>query len=136
MLHKIFLLFLNICFTAFTSSAQTVPVFKDTMDGIVTDSFIHHLGSVADTDLVFTQSFGYIGSDTVYILRIWSSDPGYICSYPTGCLLRRKVYHLKACFPFGGKQGLFRQTMGFELSNGKRISFVFDGNVATGYPKN
>lgn len=104
-------------------------VYADTLHGIVTDSFSHDLGDIPMVNNKLVKYFNYTGPDTLFILRTWTGDPHYICDHPKGPIVKGKDYSITVCFWNEGRTGLFHQTMGFELSNGKSIVFVFKGRV-------
>jgi hypothetical protein len=104
-------------------------IFADTLQDIATDSFSHDLGNIPMLNNKLNKSFIYTGMDTVFIIRTWTGDPHYICEYPKGPIVKGKFYFFTVCFWNEGRPGLFHKTMGFELSNGKRIAFIFKGNV-------
>ena len=103
--------------------------FIDTTYGFVTDSLKHNLGDLTATfeyDLI--KYFKYTALDTVWIESTWTTDPHIICEYPRGVLINEAIYSFKACFALN-HTGHFYKTMGFILSNGKKITFTFQGNV-------
>ena len=103
--------------------------FIDTTYGFVTDSLKHNLGDLTATfeyDLI--KYFKDTGPDTISIERTWTTDPHIICDYPRGALTNEAIYSFKACFALN-HTGHFYKTMGFILSNGKKITFTFQGNV-------
>ncbi|MGQ0740290.1 MAG: hypothetical protein ACT4OJ_14655 [Bacteroidota bacterium] len=104
-------------------------IFADTLQGIATGSFSHDLGNVPMQNNKLIKSFIYTGDDTVYILRTWTGDPHFICDYPKGPMVKGNIYLFTVCFWHEGRPGIFHKTMGFNLSNGKTIAFVFKGNV-------
>ena len=93
------------------------------------DSLKHNLGDLTATfeyDLI--KYFKYTALDTVWIESTWTTDPHIICEYPRGVLINEAIYSFKACFALK-YTGHFYKTMGFILSNGKKITFTFQGNV-------
>lgn len=116
---------------------DTVTIeFKDTMHSIVTDSFTHRLDSVSMKHRQLVKPFKYIGEEPASIVRTWTSDPHFICKYPKEKLEPGKVYSITICFYHRGRPGHFSKTMGFDLSNGERISFYIRGFVIREeYPK-
>ncbi len=104
-------------------------IYADTLQDIATDSFSHDLGNIPMVNNKLTKPFIYTGTDTLFIIRTWTGDPHYICEYPKEAIVKGKTYAFTVCFWNEGRPGLFNKTMGFELSNGKRIVFVFKGQV-------
>ena len=113
---------------------KTVPVaaivYKDTLGSIVVDSLDHNLGLIPPLDHNNTRvvkHFKYIGSDSVFITRTWTSDPHFICQFPKERLIPQVDYTLTICFAHRGRQGIMHKTMGFDLSDGTRIVLQFKG---------
>ncbi len=105
-------------------------VFRDTVDGFAFDSLTHNLGIVPNINVKLIKYFKYVGQDTVYIRRAWTGDPHYICRYPNEPLVYGKIYTFEVCFSFQSRQGPMWKQMGFELSNDKRINFLFKGHIS------
>lgn len=103
--------------------------YADTLQGIATDSFSHDLGNIPMVNNKLKKTFIYTGADTVFITRTWTGDPHFICEYPKEAIVKGKSYSFTVCFWNEGRPGLFHKTMGFELSNGEMIAFIFKGNV-------
>ncbi|MDD3685763.1 MAG: WG repeat-containing protein [Bacteroidales bacterium] len=101
--------------------------FKDTCYSFVTDSLTHNLGFVPQTTGKLYKYFKYVGDEDVIITRAWTGDPHFICDYPQEKLKKNEIYHFTVCFTFIKRPGRFKKMMGFELSNGERISFTFSG---------
>lgn len=103
--------------------------FKDTLNEIVTDSFAHNFGTVTKLPNSLVKYFEYIGTDSLFITRTWTSDPHYICKSPRGYLIPNKIYSITVCFAQPYRKVRFTKVMGFDLSNGSKIMFSFSGNV-------
>jgi hypothetical protein len=105
-------------------------VFADTLLNFVTDSFRHNLGKVPpDNFQRLRKPFKVTGAAPVIIERAWTGDPHYICEYPKEPLYPDKVYWMTVCFAQQGRRGPFKKHMGFTLSDGQTITFVFTGEV-------
>lgn len=104
-------------------------VFKDTLHNLVVDSLQHNLGEVSPVNTKLTKYIKYLGAEPIFITRIWTSDPHYICKYPK-MLEQGKVYPLQICFWHQGRSGVISKVMGFKLSNGQNIRFTFIGKYA------
>jgi hypothetical protein len=104
-------------------------VFKDTLNGWTTDSFSHNLGLVPPIDRRLVKYFKYIGNETVTISNAWTQDPHHICGHPNDTLVKGKIYSFKVCFMNQSRVGKFKKVMGFDLSNGQRITYEFEGDV-------
>ena len=124
-LLKIFVL----CLWLSSPAQKDGRIYADTLQGIATDSFSHDLGNIPLVNNKLTKPFIYTGTDTLFIIRPWTGDPHYICEYPEGPIVKGNIYLFTICFWNEGRPGLFHKTMGFELSNGKMIAFIFKGNV-------
>jgi hypothetical protein len=104
--------------------------YRDTLGFIVMDSFLHNFGNIAPVDHNNTRvvkHFKYIGSDSVFITRTWTSDPHFICQFSKERLIPQVDYTLTICFAHRGRQGIMHKTMGFDLSDGTRIVLQFKG---------
>jgi hypothetical protein len=106
---------------------------RDTQFCMATDSFVHDLGLVAPRNGYLIKKIKIVGNEPVVISSPWTSDPHFICDYPREPMLPSRIYFFKVCFYFEGRGGyLFNKMMGFELSNGQRISFQFRGRIGEG----
>ena len=113
--------------------------FADTLHSIVTDSFVHDLGTIPTRDTLLVKYFKYVGSDKdpVYITGTWTSDPFWISEYPKGALKKGEIYSITICFLFSNRgNGGFEKAMGFYLTNGEQTKFVFKGNIVKKEPNN
>jgi hypothetical protein len=123
------------CLTATLNSQShcltdtTQITFRDTISNIVVDSLTHNLGQIVPTNNYnrLVKYFKYIGTEPVYVVRVWTSDPHYICQYPTEILIPNKVYSFTTCFAHHGRQGKMKKIMGLDLSDGTTISLKFTG---------
>lgn len=106
-------------------------VFKDTTFSIVTDSLSHDLGDIPALNNELIKWFKYIGKEPAVIVKAWTNDPHFICEYPKGPLIKGKIYTFTVCFCNQGRLGKLNKEMGFYLSTGERISFIFKGNVVS-----
>ena len=104
-------------------------VFKDTVFNIAFDSIFHNLGNIIPTyeHNRLVKHFKYIGTKPILITKVWTSDPHFICDFPNEPLVPNKIYSFTVCFCHQGRQGNMTKVMGFELSDGNRISFQFTG---------
>lgn len=103
--------------------------FKDSFQFFVTDSFLHDLGEIPDTNNKIVKYFKYIGSEPVFIQRTFTGDPHFICRWPREPLMPGQIYSFTVCFWHKHRRGHFKKRMGFILSNNERISFIFKGRV-------
>jgi len=103
--------------------------FKDTVFQIVVDSISHNLGQIVPTNdnNRLVKYFKYIGTEPIFITRAWTGDPHFICEYPKDQLIPTKIYSFTVCFWHKDRQGSMTKMMGFDLSDGNRISFKFYG---------
>lgn len=104
-------------------------VFADTLLNFVTDSFRHNLGKIQPVNTRLRKPFKVTGSSPVIIERAWTGDPHFICEYPKEPLFSGKVYWMTVCFAQQSRRGPFNKAMGFTLSDGQTITFVFTGEV-------
>jgi hypothetical protein len=111
--------------------STTKHQFKDTLYSIVCDNFVHDLGTIPNRDSLLVKYFKYVGNDRdpVFISRTWTGDPYYISQYPKGILKKGEIYSITINFCFSGRPAKFEKAMGFYLSNGENIKFIFKGNV-------
>ena len=103
-------------------------ILKDTTFNIVFDSVDNHMGLI-NPDIgtqVLVKYFKYIGTDTIF-LSPWTGDPHFICGYPKGPLVPHKLYSFKVQFSHRGRKGRLKKQMGFNLSDGNRITLRFTG---------
>jgi hypothetical protein len=110
------------------NSMDTI-LFRDTVSKVQIDSLSHNLGVVLPANTTLVKYFKYTGTDTVFIDGTWTGDPHYICKYPEGPLISNKIYTITICFNLQGREGLFAKQMGFHLSNGTKVDFLFKGTV-------
>jgi hypothetical protein len=82
-----------------------------------------------DSPEYLVKHFKYIGKTPILIAKAWTGDPHYICKYPKEMLMPGMTYDFTVCFWFANKQGRLNKVMGFELTNGKRISLIFTGTI-------
>lgn len=122
---------LLLIFSASASGQKGEKIFRDTAGTIATDSFVHDLGSIPKVNNTLVKFFKYTGKEPAFITRTWTGDPHFICEYPHEPLVKGKIYSFTVCFA-QTVPGVFNKTMGFDLSNGERISFVFKANVLQG----
>jgi len=103
--------------------------FKDTVFNFAFDSIAHNLGNIVPTNENnrLVKYFKYIGTEPIIITRAWTGDPHYICEYPRESLIPNKIYSFTICFYHQDRQGKMTKVMGFDLSDGNRISFKFTG---------
>jgi hypothetical protein len=106
--------------------------FRDTISNIAVDSLSNNLGQIEIALTNFPNQlvkyFKYIGIEPIFITRAWSGDPHFICKHPKEQLIPNKIYSFTVCiFPY---PGFMCKTMGFDLSDGNRISFMFTGHVS------
>jgi hypothetical protein len=104
--------------------------YRDTLGFIVMDSFLHNFGNIPPVDHNNTRvvkHFKYIGSDSVFISRTWTSDPHFICQFPKERLIPQVDFTLTICFAHRRRQGIMHKTMGFDLSDGTRFVLQFKG---------
>lgn len=107
-------------------------IFADTLNNFVTDSLIHDIGLVPQNIARLTKYFKYTGTEGTYIEKAWTGDPHYICEYPQEELIPGKIYSFEVCFCMINRPGNFSRYMGFYLSNGSIITFLFKGTVMSG----
>lgn len=109
----------------------TSITFRDTIFNIAFDSTSHNLGNIIPTNEnennELVKKFKYLGADTIYIRKAWTGDPHFICEYPQEPLITNKIYSFTVCFFHKGRQGTLYKHMGFNLSDGKKITFKFTG---------
>lgn len=108
---------------------QISIAFKDSFQFFVTDSFLHDVGVVPDSNSKIIKHFKYIGSEAVIIQRTFTGDPHFIGRWPKEPLIPGKVYSFTVYFYHKHRSGYFKKRMGFILSNNERISFIFKGFV-------
>ena len=111
-------------------SVDTLNItFKDTVFNFAFDSISHNLGDIVPTNENnrLVKYFKYIGTEPIVITRPWTDDPHFICEYPREPLIPNKIYSLTICFWHQDRQGKMTKVMGFNLSDGNRISFKFTG---------
>jgi hypothetical protein len=137
--QKYFLLFLFLLMSIFAPGQNQKAsdkqkqsaniIFKDTLFNIAFDSVSHDLGMIKPTNEnnKLVKYFKNIGRDTIVIARAWSGDPHYICEYPKEPLLPNRIYSFTVCFWHEGRQGNLNKTMGFDFSNGNKVSLKFSG---------
>jgi acetolactate decarboxylase len=114
-----------------TTLAANRVVFKDTVLQFAFDSVRHNLGWINPRkNARVTKHFQYIGTETVSITRAWTGDPHYICDYPRGPLKPNKTYAFSVCFSHKKRTGILSKEMGFDLSNGEKMTFRFTGQYA------
>jgi len=103
--------------------------FKDTVFNFAFDSIAHNLGNIVPTNENnrLVKYFKYIGKEPIVITRAWTGDPHFICEYPQEPLIPNKIYSFTICFWHQDRQGKMAKVMGFDLSDGNRISFMFTG---------
>ena len=103
--------------------------FKDTVFSIALDSISHNLGQIVPTNdnNRLVKYFKYIGTEPIFITGAWTGDPHFICEYPKEQLIPNKIYSFTVCFWHQDRQGSMTKMMGFDLSDGNRISFKFTG---------
>lgn len=103
--------------------------FRDTISDFVIDSAFHNLGSInPDLDARLVKHFKYIGGDSIYIEKTFTSDPHFICQYPRGVIIPNELYSLTICFFHKGRRGTMNKSMGFRMSNGEIILFRLKGD--------
>ena len=103
--------------------------FRDTIGQLVFDSIHHNLGEISsknETDKI-VKYFKNIGDTPLVITRTWTNDPHYICESPREPLFPGEIYPFTICFWLKGLQGKMNKRMGFNLSDGSRISIHFKG---------
>lgn len=103
--------------------------FRDTIFNIAVDSISHNLGQIVPTNdnNRLVKYFKYIGTEPIFITRAWTGDPHFICEYPKEQLIPNKIYSFTVCFWHQDRQGSMTKIMGFDLSDGNRVSFKFTG---------
>jgi len=117
--------------TALCQSDVSTIIFRDTIFEFAFDSLSNNLGEI--TTMNFNQKsrivkhFKYLGSDTVFILKAWTTDPHYICDYPKTRLIPNQIYSFKVCFYHQSHGGSMNKSMGFIISNGQNILMRFKG---------
>ncbi|MBC7865307.1 MAG: DUF1573 domain-containing protein [Bacteroidia bacterium] len=105
-------------------------IFRDTLFQFVTDSFNHNLGTIPSSyKNKLVKHFKYVGEEPAIIIRAWTHDPHYICEWPKEPLEKNKIYSFTVCFFFEGRNGSFEKQMGFDLTNGKKITYKFCGTI-------
>lgn len=102
-------------------------LFRDTVEQLAFDSATTRLYGMEKGTFRLVKYFKYVGDTPVVITKAWTGDPHYICNYPNEPLMPGEIYSFKTCFSF--YPGLFHKLMGFELSNGKRITLIYKGSV-------
>lgn len=112
-----------------TDYIDPIKSFQDTLLHFVTDSFNHNCGKIRPESMQVRKPFKYTGTDTVYVVQTWTSDPHYICDYPPMILEPGKVYTFAACFLHRGRKGPFDKRMGLIFNNGQHLEFHFIGEV-------
>lgn len=108
---------------------STTITFRDTVFNIAVDSISNNLGQIVPTNdnNRLVKYFTYIGTEPIFITRAWTGDPHFICEYPKEQLIPNKIYSFTVCFWHQGRKGNMTKIMGFDLSDGNRISFKFTG---------
>jgi hypothetical protein len=103
--------------------------FKDTVFNFAFDSIAHNLGNIApkNENNRLVKYFKYIGTEPIVITRAWTGDPHFICEYPREPLIPNKIYSFTVCFWHLDRLGKMTKVMGFDLSDGNRVSFMFTG---------
>lgn len=103
---------------------------KDTIGNFVFDSLKHNFGEIDPYNYPsqIEKHFKYIGDSLLIITRAWTGDPHFICSYPKEPLEKNKIYSFRICFHHRGRQGILNKKMGFNFSDGTRVSMLFKGN--------
>ena len=104
--------------------------FRDTIYDFVFDSLKHDLGAIdaAAYHSQLTKYFKYIGKAPITITRAWTGDPHFICQFPNEPLIPNQIYPFTICFSHKGRVGTMSKQMGFELSDGRRITLQFKGH--------
>lgn len=110
-------------------------VFRDTVFNFLIDSTSHNLGLIDRSQTRVIKHFKYIGTEPVKITRAWTGDPHYICQFPAETLLTNQIYSFTICFWLRDGYGKLSKNMGFDLSDGSRITLYFCGNYPP-YDKN
>lgn len=130
------LLFIFLLTTILTYGQNGKPImditnitFRDTIFNIAFDSISHHLGNIVPSNKNnrLVKYFKYIGKEPIFIKKTWTSDPHFICEYPKELLMPNKIYSFTICFWHQDRQGNMTKVMGFDLSDGNRISLKFTG---------
>jgi hypothetical protein len=103
--------------------------FKDTVYKFAFDSISHNLGDIVPTNENnrLVKYFKYIGTAPIVITKARTGDPHFICEYPREPLIPNKIYSFTICFWHQDRQGIIIKEMGFDLSDGNRISLKFTG---------
>lgn len=103
--------------------------FGDSIFNMVVDSIFNNLGQIVPTNdnNRLVKHFKYIGTVPIFITRVWTEDPHFICEYPKEQLIPHKIYSFTVCFCHQDRQGNMTKIMGFDLSDGNKISFKFKG---------
>jgi len=102
-------------------------VFRDTMFNLVFDSLTHNFGDIKPINNRLIKHFKYIGTEPIFISRTWTTDPHFICEYPKELLMPNTVYSYTICFYHQNGGGIINKKMGFNLSDGNRITIHFKG---------
>jgi hypothetical protein len=107
------------------TAKQSNIIFRDTVGNFVFDSVSHNLGRkvFAPGNQSLVKHFKYIGKNPVIIASAFTSDPHYICKYPTEPLKTGQVYSFTVCFTT--IVGVMYKVMGFVLPDEQRISLTF-----------
>ena len=106
--------------------------FRDTISNISVDSLSNNLGQIEiamkNNPHQLVKYFKYIGTEPIFITRAWTGDPHFISKYPKEQLIPDKIYSFTVNFYH--RPGFMCKTMGFDLSDGNHISFMFTGHVS------
>jgi len=113
------------------STTQVIEAtFRDTVFEFVFDSIQHDLGIIdpEHSSERIIKHFKYIGHSPITIARAWTGDPHFICQFPNEPLIPNQIYPFTICFSHKGRVGTMSKQMGFELSDGRRITLQFKGH--------
>jgi hypothetical protein len=136
-LINLFIILLIFCTPVFSqNNSYNIPepeiIFRDTVEMLAFDSATHSLSTTNKTvNFRIVKHFKNIGQSPVIISQAFTSDPHFICEYPREPMIQGKVYAFKVCFTFTSSSVDYhwKKTMGFILSDEKRIDLHFEGDV-------
>lgn len=114
---------------------QPVEIFfKDTIYHLAIDSTFHRIADIQKPcNFHIEKKMKNIGDSPILLSHVFTSDPHFICEYPTEPILPGKIYSFKVCFTFSVIKGMreWREVMGFVLTTGEVINLKFQGNISS-----
>jgi hypothetical protein len=105
--------------------AQNIE-FRDTLNQFAIDSLTHDLGEISPGSFQIIKYFKYLGTEEIH-LNNFNDDPHFITEFNQTTLVKDQVYQFSVIFHFSENLENFQSKMGFELSNGEKLPFMFTG---------